>query len=345
MNNKHSLPRLLQGFFHEFLAAQRGLSPNTILAYRDSVKLLLGFSADHLKKSVDRLTMEDIDEGLVTSFLDHLEIARKNTARTRNARLAALHAFFRYAAAQDPIVFAKCQQICAIPLKRTSQTTIEYLDDKELGAFLDSVVRKSKHGSRDYALFLFLHNTGARVQEVVDLRVDQLRFVSPSQTKLIGKGRKERVCPLWPETVQSLQEYLDHRRVDTLQEPHIFLNANGRPITRQGIYHIVRQYRLKALLVCPSLSSKKVSPHTFRHTTAMHLLQSGSDISVVKDWMGHADINTTHEYIEIDMKMKQQALDSCRPPKARTATAKRSKWQKPRILEWLDDLSREARIM
>jgi site-specific recombinase XerD len=344
MDSTHPIAPFVQAFFLKFLAAQRGLSPNTILSYKDALKLLLRFAVGQRGKPTDKLTIEDFDEKLVLGFLDHLESTRGNCADTRNNRLAALRAFFRYVADREPTVLARCQQICAIPLKRTGHKTIVYLDDAEMRALLDSIDQDSQTGRRDYALVLFLYNSGARVQEIVDLRIEDLRFETPCQVKLTGKGRKERVCPLWPETVQALQKYLNQRQPKTPNTPQVFLNAKGEAITRFGIRHVVRKYAVKASEECPSLKSKKVSPHTLRHTTAIHLLQSGNDISVVKDWMGHADINTTHGYVEIDLKMKQKALDACAPPTLKTRT-KRQKWRNSGILEWLDDLSTEASIM
>ncbi|MEK7757857.1 MAG: site-specific integrase, partial [Planctomycetota bacterium] len=318
MNANHLIAPLIQAFFQHFLVAQKGLSPNTIVAYRDGIKLFLNFAAGRLQKPVDKLTVEDFHDKLVVGFLDDLETSRGNSTRTRNARLAALHALFRYIAGQQPEAMARCQQICAVPVKRTSHKTIEYLEDDEIRAVLGSVDQSSRNALRDYALLLFLYNTGARAQEVVDLRIDKLRFEMPYQVKLLGKGRKERACPLWPETIQALQNYLEHREPSATEYPSVFLNANGKPITRFGIRYIVRQYAAKAGEACASIKAKKVSPHTVRHTTAMHLLQSGNDISVIKDWLGHADLNTTHAYVEIDMKMKRKALETCQPPKAKT---------------------------
>ena len=345
MNTNYLIAPLIQAFFQDFLVAQRGLSPHTIAAYRDSIKLFLNFAAARLHKPVDKLTVEDFHDKLVVAFLDDLQTSRANSTRTRNARLAALHVLFRYIAGQRPEAMARCQQICALPVKRTTHNTIEYLEDHEIRAVLNSVDQSSRNALRDYALLLFLYNTGARAQEVVDLRIDKLRFETPCQVKLLGKGRKERACPLWPETVQALQNYLEHREPSATECPSVFLNANGNPITRFGIRYIVCQYAAKAGEACASIKAKKVSPHTLRHTTAMHLLQSGNDISIVKDWLGHADLNTTHGYVEIDMKMKRKALEACQPPRVETPPNSRSKWLKPGILEWLENLSKGAGIM
>ncbi len=342
MNDNHSIARFIHGFFHEYLAAQRGLSTNTIYSYRDSLKLFLRFVSQLVGKHVDKLNLEDFDEKLVALFLNDLEETRGNSTQTRNNRLAALRAFFHYVAFQEPTVLARCQRICAIPLKRTQHKTVEYLENKEVGALLESVDQESRNGLRDYALLMFFYNTGGRVQEVGDVQIPDLRLETPFQVKLTGKGRKERLCLLWPETVKALQNYINNRGVDVSEESTLFLNANGYPLTRFGIRYIVRRYGAEAAKKCPSMKSKKVNPHTLRHTTAMHLLQTGNDISVIKDWLGHADINTTHGYVEIDMNMKRKALESCQPPKVKTAK-RRPKWQEPKVLQWLDDLSKKSR--
>ncbi|MDA2931495.1 site-specific integrase [Acidobacteria bacterium AH-259-O06] len=342
MNATHPIARFVQGFFHDYLAAQRGLSPNTILSYRDSLKLFLRFVSQRVGKPVDKLSVEDFDQKLTVAFLDDLEASRGNSTQTRNNRLAALRAFFRYVAGQEPMVLARCQQICKIPTKRTQHKTIEWLEDNEMSAVLESVDHNSRNGLRDYALLMLLYNTGARAQEMVDLKIGDVRLQTPLQVKLTGKGNKERLCPLWPETVEALENYLNHREVDAGEVSSLFLNANGKPITRFGIRYIVRRYGAKAAQICPSLKNKKVNPHCIRHTTALHLIQSGNDIAVIKDWLGHADVNTTHGYVEIDMKMKRKALEACQPPKLKTAAKHRPKWLKPGILQWLDELSKTS---
>ncbi len=339
MNKPHPLARFVHGFFSDYLAAQKGLSANTILSYRDSIKLLLQFVSREAAKPLDKLTLENFDATLVVAFLNDLETTRGNCTQTRNNRLAAVRALFRYVAAQEPILLQRCQRICDIPLKRTQHKTIEYLENKEIRAILDSVDPTSPNALRDYALLLFLYNAGARVQEAVDLTLAALRLEAPFQVKLIGKGNKERICPLWPETVAALENYLRQRDPPVHDQPSVFLNARGEPITRFGIRYIVNKYATKAIKTCSSLKSKTISPHSIRHTTAMHLLQSGNDITVVKAWLGHADVNTTHGYVEIDLDMKRKALEACQPPQAKSDNHRR-RWHKPSILQWLDELSK-----
>lgn len=187
-----------------------------------------------------------------------------------------------------------------------------------------------------------MYNTGARVQEIVDLAVGDLRLDPPGQVKLIGKGRKQRACQLWPETIEALKNYLENRHSTAPNNQHLFLNANGTPITRFGIGYIITKYAKKASKRCPTLCKKTVGPHTFRHSTAMHLIQAGNDINMVRLWLGHADINTTHIYVEIDMEMKQKILNTSLPPQSSKGKRKSSKWKKPDILKWLDELTKRS---
>jgi len=334
----HSLAPFMKRFFSHYLPVQKGLSINTVNAYRDAIKLLLCYGGDTLKKSVDELSCEDMTETIILNFLDHLETKRGCTARTRNARLAAIRSLFAFMGREEPVLLVQCQQVRAIPIKRTEHKIIDYLEEKELQAVFDSIDINSRTGVRDRALFMLLYNTGARASEIVGLKLDDLRLGDTAQITLLGKGRKPRCCPLWPETVAALQAYLPHRRPKEIETQQVFLNANGDPITRFGIRHITRKYGIKAQTKRPSLKTKTVNPHTLRHTTAMHLLRSGNDINMISYWLGHADINTTHIYIELDMDMKRKMLEKADAPKIR----KKAPWQKPSILQWLDKLTQAS---
>jgi integrase/recombinase XerD len=270
------------------------------------------------------LALEDVHDKMVLAFLDDLETTRGSSTATRNNRLAALRPFMRYVAYQDPVLLPQCQRICALPTKRTEHQTMEYLEDQEIGALLKRVDLRSRQGSRDYALLLFLYNTGARVQEVVDLKMEDLRLETPFQVKLTGTGHKERICPLWPETVAAIQDYLRGPARESSPVRSVFLNANGRPLTRFGIRYLVRRDVAFTAKECPSLKRKKISTYSLRHTTALHLLQAGNDLSAVKDWLGHVDLNTTHAYVEIDMKMKRKALEASQPPDSKAVKKGRS---------------------
>ncbi len=330
----------MKRFFSHYLPVQKGLSVNTILAYRDAIKLLLCFTADSQGGSVDKLTIENISEKTVLAFLDHVEQKRKCSPRTRNARLAAIRSLFNYISREEPELLLHCQRIRAIPLKRTQHQTVVYLEEKEMKAILDAVDCNSRTGIRDKALLLLTYNTGARVSEIVAVKIDDLHLDGSAQVNLLGKGNKHRSCPLWPETVAAVQAYLESR---LLKEPgieYLFLNANGAPITRFGIRYIMNKYKLVAQEQCPSIKTKKVSPHTIRHTTAMHLLRSGNDIDMVSFWLGHADINTTHVYLEIDMEMKRRMLG-----KASAPVMKEEKlWHQPDIMAWLNNLTKRHQL-
>ena len=330
----------MKRFFSHYLSVQKGLAANTVAAYRDALKLLLCYAADTRKKAVEELTVEDLDEPLVLAFLDYLETARGCSVRTRNARLAAIRAFFGYLARENPLLLPHCQAIRAIPLKRHEHKTMTYLEEKEIQAVLDAVDSTARTGIRDQALLLLLYNTGARASEIVNLKVSDLRLDDSPQVRLLGKGQKHRSCPLWPETAEALRVHLQQRIPRDPRCEQVFLNANGSPLTRFGIRHVLRKYVAKAQSACPSLASKRVSPHTLRHTTAMHLLRSGNEVNMVSYWLGHADINTTHVYVEIDMEMKRRMLEKAPSPEVNSTAP----WRKPGILDWLDGLTKAPRL-
>jgi integrase/recombinase XerD len=336
----HLLAGFIKRFFSHYLPVQKGLSVNTILAYRDAVKLLLCYVADTVKIPVDKLTVEDITEKMVLGFLDECEQKRGCSPRTRNARLAAIRSLFDFIARQEPVLIVHCGQIRAIPLKRAEHQMVGYLEEKEIQAVLNAIDVNSRTGMRDKALLMLMYNTGARVSEIVAIELDDLRLDDSAQIRLHGKGGKERACPLWPETATVLEGYLHQRTVKKSETQSVFLNANGAPITRFGIRHITRKYGTQAQANHPGASAKPVNPHTIRHTSAMHLLRAGNDINMVSYWLGHADINTTHIYVEIDMEMKRKMIEKAGAPKI----GKKAPWQKPHVLEWLERLSKEPQL-
>ncbi|MDP6502995.1 MAG: tyrosine-type recombinase/integrase [Planctomycetota bacterium] len=336
----HPIATTMNPFFNQYLAAEKGLATNTILAYRDALKLLFCFAAEALKKSVDDLILEDLHEKRILSFLDHGETSRGWTARTRNARLAAIRTYFRFITREEPSLMLQCQRIRAIPNKRTEHKTIEHMEENETKAFLDSVSPDERNGIRDQALLLLLYNTGARASEVAELNIIDLRLDANGQVKLIGKGRKQRSCPLWPETVEAIQAYIEVRQPRNPQDDALFFNSNGERITRFGIRYIVKKHAARAEEKEPSLKERNVTTHTIRHSTAMHLLRSGNDVNTVSYWLGHAGINTTHIYIEIDMQMKREMLDKTQAPELK----ENSPWHQPRLLEWLRTLSAQPQL-
>jgi len=334
----HSLSNVIKRFLSHYLPVQKGLSTNTLAAYRDAIKMLLCYTAETLRKPVDRLTVEDMTEKVVLGFLDYVQKVRGCSPRTRNARLAAIHSLFAFIAREQPETLAQCQKIRTIPLKRTEHKTVDYLEEKEMQAILDAVLTNSHTAVRDRALLLLLYNTGARVSEVVALKLCDLRLDGASQVHLLGKGRKHRTCPLWPETVATLRAYLKKRVPRQTGTENLFLNANGAPITRFGIRHITGKYAAAAHDRCPSITA--VTPHTLRHTTAMHLLRSGNDVNMVSYWLGHADINTTHIYLEIDIEMKRKMIERTSAP----ALKKQPPWHKPDVLQWLNTLGKAPEL-
>lgn len=260
------------------------------------------------------MRLEDLRAEQVLAFLEDVEQKRNNCTATRNLRLAALRTFFQYMISEDTIRSGQYQKIVAIPLKRNPRPVMGYLDIVEVQAILNSIDRDRSTGSRDYALFNFLYNTGARVQEAVDATVGAVRFNSPPIVTLTGKGSKTRIVPLWQTTATTLLGYLKQRGVEKQQDARLFVNARGEPLTRFGIRHILRTRIASAATKCTSLAGRRISPHSFRHSTAMHLLQSGVDLTVIQRWLGHVQLATTHAYVEIDLEMKRKALAACTSP-------------------------------
>ncbi len=337
MNGETSLPTMLRGFFDDYLAAQRDVSPNTIFAYRDSIKLFLHFAAKRSGRQVIRLRLEDLGSGTVLPFLDYLETERKNSAATRNCRLVAIHRFFAYVADRDPRMADLCRRVLDIPVKKTMSSSMTYLDRDEVKALLAAPSPSHRLGLRDLALLTLLYNTGARASEAVDLDVKDLRLETPSQVRIFGKGRKERVCPLWQETADALREYLHQRDDGSQQDAPLFLNAHRKRISRFGVVTIIKRNVAAAAMHQVSLTSKCISPHTLRHTAAMHLLQAGVELNVIKSWLGHVSITTTSQYIEIDMAMKREAIERCSPPVPVPEGG--SPWHSRQdIIQWLEDL-------
>jgi site-specific recombinase XerD len=314
MSEAKALLSLVQAFFQEYLAGQRGLSQNTILAYRDALKLFLTFLVSSSGKPAAQLRLEDLKADRVLAFLDEVEQKRKNCTATRNLRLAALRTFFQYMIAEDTIRSGQYQKIVAIPLKRSPRPLIGYLEIDEVQAILNSIDRDTSAGNRDYALFSFFYNTGARVQEVIDVTVGAIRFKAPPIVTLTGKGSKTRIVPLWPATATILLDHTKTRGIEKQEGARLFVNARGQPLTRFGVRHILRTRIASATAKCACLAGKRISPHTWRHSTAMHLLQAGVDLTVIQRWLGHVQLATTHTYVEIDLEMKRKALSICSPP-------------------------------
>jgi integrase/recombinase XerD len=251
---------------------------------------------------------------VVLALLDHLEHERHNSISTRNARLAAIRSFFHHVAASDPEAIGIAQRVLSIPEKRTTKRMLGYLDQKDLEAILAAPDRTTLLGQRDHALLVFLARTGARVSEACDLSVADLHLQWPQQVLLRGKGGKERAVPLSKDTAQQLQALGEQRRLPPDSQAPFFVNSRGQRLTRHGVTHILRRAVATASNTTPELAARTISPHTLRHTTAMHLLQSGVDLTTIQSWLGHASSNTTHHYVEADLEMKRRALEKCVVP-------------------------------
>jgi site-specific recombinase XerD len=293
-------------FLLEHILGERNLARNTQRSYRDTFTLLIPFVAGRLRTTVDRLTVIDLSADLLRLFLVHLEESRQCSVATRNQRLATLHAFARFVGEHSPEHIVWCGQIRAIPFKKTTKSLILYLDRAEMDALLAAPDQQTSQGRRDYALLLFLYNSGARADEVAQLIIRDLQFDSLF-VRILGKGKKERQCPLWTATVGVLVSLIGDRE----PSDRVFLNRCGRSITRFGIHTMVERYALKARIKMPSLASKRVSPHSIRHSTASHLLHAGVDINTIRAWLGHVSLETTNIYAETNLEMKAKALAMC----------------------------------
>ena len=332
MPDHASLGPWIRRFLLEYLVTERNLSINTQRSYRDMLKLLLPYLADRLAKPVDRLTVVDLTPAVVREFLLHLETNRRCGAATRNQRLAGVHALARFIGENSPEHVDWCGQIRLIPFKKTVQAGITYLEKSEMDAILASPDRKTPQGQRDYALLLFLYNSGARASEAATLRICDVDWHARS-VQVLGKGNKRRVCPLWSATIEQIRLCGGNRA----SEQRVFINCNGQPITRFGIHTLVEHHALAARGSTPSIANKKVSPHVIRHTAATHLLRAGVDINTIRAWLGHVSLRTTNIYAETDLQTKARAFATCAP--AEEATTVPKPWsQRPGVMEFLRSL-------
>jgi site-specific recombinase XerD len=329
-----SLANLLHAFFHEWIGQQRNLSRHTVLSYRDTWKLLLRFVSERKRRAVTALSLSDLAATEVLAFLQYLEDQRKVSIGTRNCRLAAIHSFFAFVARREPLVVAQCAEIARIPVKKMNRPAMCYLDTEEITAILQQPDRSNREGQRDHVLLAFLYNTGARIQEALNVCPEAIRFESPAQVSLFGKGRKTRVCPLWPETVDLLRALL--KRQPRGDGQPIFVNCYGQPLGAAGVRFKLKQYIQKAAQQIPSLVKKRVGPHTFRHSVGVQLVAAGVDVTVIRNWLGHARLDTTNLYARANLETKRKALEQVDPA---TRPSKPPRWkQDPDLLAWLDSL-------
>lgn len=312
MNEQFFLSPWIKRFLLEYLVSIKNLSRNTQHSYRDTFRIYLPYAAKRICKPIDQLTVEDISPDSVKEFLQNIESERKNSVVTRNQRLAAIHAFAQFVGLNSPEHVEWCRQIRQIPPKKAKKSLLTYLEKNEMDALLNAPNRLTSLGKRDYALLLFLYNTGARADEVAQLTIGDIDIARDpkkgfSVVMVRGKGNKSRRCPIWQDTVNELLPLISGRK----ESEHVFLNRYKQPITRFGIHTMVKKYVKQILSQYPSLKHKRVSPHTIRHTTATHLLHAGVDINTIRAWLGHVSINTTNVYVEVDLKMKAKALACC----------------------------------
>jgi site-specific recombinase XerD len=329
------LSRLITSFFVTHLAAERNVSRNTAVAYRDALKLFLRFASDFHKRKVDSLAIEQLTPNVVLGFLDSLETARKNTVQTRNARLAAIHCFFRYVLHRAPPLATLCQRILTIPVKKTTRPALGYLSGQEVEHILGQVQRSTSDGRRDYLLLALLYDTGARIQEMLDMKPSDCRLSSPPFVRVLGKGRKERLCPLLPQTAQLVTQFLELEGRSPEDDGPFFQNRHGEKLTRQGARYVLKKYVDRAAETMPSLNRPGISLQTLRHTKAMHLLQSGVPIVTIKDVLGHADVKSTEVYVQTDVEAKRKALEQVGTPSRPTRKSRRIA---PDLIKWLESL-------
>ncbi len=307
-----ALAPTLQAFFTDRLLRQRHASPHTIAAYRDALRLLLIFAAERTGKQPSRFDLDDLDATLIAAFLDHLERGRGNSVRTRNARLAAIHSLFRFAALRHPEHAAVIQRVLAMPPKRSDRALITYLTEPEIDALLAAPDHTTWVGRRDHALLLLAIQTGLRASELIGLTRVDLHLGTGAHLSCHGKGRKDRVTPLTHGTVATLTTWLKERAGDP--DDPLFPTSRGRPLSRDALEHRLANYLPTAAHACPSLAAKKVTLHVLRHTTAMRLLHAGVDTAVIALWLGHESVETTQIYLHADLALKERALAKTRPP-------------------------------
>jgi integrase/recombinase XerD len=303
---KDSLLTLVQSFFSEHLRRTRGASEHTVRAYRDALRMLFLFLADRLGRRVEDLRLDDVRADAVLAFLHHIECERGNGAVTRNCRLAAIRSFAEHLIRHDITRAEQYGRILAIPAKRAASRVVSYLEPEDVRAVIAAIEGTSTTSHRDRALLLLLYNTGARISEALAVRARDLQLARPRQVRLHGKGGKDRICPLWAETAAAIRQLA----LDPRSEEPVFRSARGCPLTRDGAAYVLEKYVARAAKSRPKLQRHRVTPHVLRHSCATALLQAGVDVSVVRDYLGHASIATTSRYIATNLKLKREVLQA-----------------------------------
>lgn len=332
LTNPSEFATLLQNFFIQRLIQQQNASPRTIAAYRDTFRLLLNYASQVKGMSPADLTLCDVDAEFILDFLNHLEKERHNKVRSRNARLAAVRAFAYFVSLQCPPALAISQQILAIPMKRFEKPLLGFLTRDEVKTLISAPDTTTWCGHRDQIMLALLYNTGARVSEMLTIKVSDVSLGNTSFVRLHGKGRKQRTVPLWKETAVVVRDWLIYANLHS--ESPLIPNRKGLPMTRTNVAERLTLAVMTATKQCPQLKGRKISPHTLRHTTAMHLLQSGVDLTIIALWLGHENPISTHGYVEADLSMKERALASIAPPET-----KHSRYRpKDALLNFLESL-------
>lgn len=337
---KIKLGQLLYSFFEDYLKIQKGLQSTSIKSYRDTLRLFLQFIADKTRHKITKLTSSDLACKYVLDFLKFLEKERGNHVHTRNQRLAALHTFYNFLANKTPEMLLEAEQVAAIPKKRVSPSETYFLEQDEIDQIFTNLPLDGCFALRDKTLLLFLYNTGARVQEVAELRISNLILKSPAKVHLHGKGDKWRVCPLWKQTTLLLSQLLEASSQSSPIDSPVFISSSGKALTRFGIYKIVKRHTEFLHKKKNDGSRLKISPHTFRHTTAVHLLESGVELNVIRGWLGHVSLDTTNRYAEINIHMKEAAANICSAPTAISVESHQKPiWHEDAsLLNWLESL-------
>jgi site-specific recombinase XerD len=313
--NPSTLPALLQQFFTDRLTAQLQASPNTIAGYRDTFRLLLKYASERCNRPPTMLRVDDLDAALVGDFLVHVEKVRRNSARSRNTRLAAIRSFYRYVAMNEPERALHCQRILAMPSKRYVRRSVDFIDRTEMEALLAAPNPSTWIGRRDRAILLLALQTGLRVSELVNLDCREVVLGTGAHIRCEGKGRKQRSTPLRRDTAKTLEAWLKER--GGAADAPVFPTIRGDRLSRDAVERVVRKYTLAASKACTSLLGKRVSPHVLRHSTAMELLQNGVDRTVIALWLGHESVETTQAYVHADIRLKEKALARVAPSNTR----------------------------
>lgn len=323
----------VEAYFRGYLIQTRGASPHTIRAYRDTLRLLFKFLAERRRCMVAELTLDDLHVDAVLAFLLHLETARANSVASRNIRLAAIRSFFRHLVEHDLPRAGQYQRVLTLPNKRAHLGVAQYLEPQDVRQLLAQPDRSTAAGLRDHALMLFLYNTGARVSEALGVRAEHLSLASPRHVRLFGKENKDRLCPLWRETAEVLAHLPAVR--EGRSSDHVFCNRAGIELTRDGVAYLLRKYTTMAARTWPALHRRRVTPHLFRHSCAVALLQAGVDITVIRDYLGHASIATTNRYVSTNLKMKRDALEQFWSQSGLSPARARPWKPKPDVLAYL----------